>query len=251
MWAMVLIMGFGMAIDPARLGLVVIMLSRRRPIRNLFAFWVGGMLVGIGIAMAVLVLMRDVALAAIQSSASVVNDLRSSVAILSGGGLQITIGVIMLLLAARSVARARAQAGVPVGIADGGMSALAPEERPPNVFARLGVRSQEMLKRDVTWPAFVAGVASSAPPVESLIVLTLIMASRAELTTQFSAFVVFTLGVLAVVEIPLVAYLAMPQKTELLMLRFQDWVRSHRRQISVTILIGVGSLCIFQGVAAL
>ena len=38
-----------MAIDPARLGLAVVMLSRRRPMRNLFAFWVGGMLAGIGV----------------------------------------------------------------------------------------------------------------------------------------------------------------------------------------------------------
>src|ERR1700730_13269078 len=101
MWTMVLLMGFGMAIDPARLGLALVMLSRRRPMVNLFAFWVGGMLAGIGIGLAVLVVMRDIALVALHSAASVANELRPSVVILSGGRLQITIGVIMLLLAAR------------------------------------------------------------------------------------------------------------------------------------------------------
>jgi hypothetical protein len=249
MWTMVLLMGLGMAIDPARLGLALVMLSRRRPMVNLFAFWVGGMLAGIGIGLAVLVVMRDIALVALHSAASMANEVRAF-AFLSGGRLQITIGVIMLMLAARAVARARAQAGVPAAISGGGMSAVALEERPVGPFARLGARTQDMLNCDVVWPAFVVGIASS-PPVESLIALTFIMASGAAIGTQFSAFLVFTLIVLAVIEIPLVGYLAMPQKTEYLMLRVQDWLRSHRRQISLTILTGVGFLFVFQGVAAL
>ena len=108
-----------------------------------------------------------------------------------------------------------------------------------------------MLKRDVAWPAFVVGMASSAPPVETLIALTFIMGSGAGITTQFGAFIVFTLLVLAVVEIPLVGYLAMPQKTAELMLRFQDWVRTYRRQISLSVLVGVGVLFVVQGVAHL
>lgn len=254
MWTMVLLLGLGMAINPARLGLAVVMLSRRRPMLNLFAFWVGGMVAGVGIALAVLVFMRDVALAAIQGVVSAANEFREAVGILAGGRLHIVIGVIMLLLAARMVARARAQVGVPVGpvgVADGGMSALALAQRPPGLVARLEVRTQQMLQGDVVWPAFVVGVASSAPPFESVVALTVIMASGAEIGTQFGAFVVFTLLVLAVIEIPLVAYLAIPQQTQQVMLRFQDWVRSNRRQISLTILIGVGFLFLYQGVTSL
>lgn len=251
MWTMVLLLGLGMAIDPARLGLAVVMLSRRRPMLNLFAFWVGGMVAGVGIALAVLVFMRDVALAAIQGVVSAANEFREAVGILAGGRLHIVIGVIMLLLAARMVARARAQVGVPVGpvgVADGGMSALALAQRPPGLVARLEVRTQQMLQGDVVWPAFVVGVASSA---QSVVALTVIMASGAEIGTQLGAFVVFTLLVLAVIEIPLVAYLAIPQQTQQVMLRFQDWVRSNRRQISLTILIGVGFLFLYQGVTSL
>jgi Sap, sulfolipid-1-addressing protein len=251
MWTMVLLMGFGMAIDPARLGLALVMLSRRRPMVNLFAFWVGGMLAGIGIGLAVLVVMRDLALMVIHSATSMANELRESVVILSGGRLQITIGIIMLLLAARSVARTRARAGIPASISDGGLSTMTLERPPTSLFARLGSRTQEMLDCDVVWPAFVVGVASSAPPAESLIALTFIMASGAAIGTQFSAFIVFTLLVLAVIEIPLVGYLAMPQKTEVLMMQFQNWIRSRRQQISLTVLVGVGFLFLFQGVAAL
>lgn len=232
---MVLLLGLGMAIDPARLGLAVVMLSRRRPMLNLFAFWVGGMVAGVGIALAVLVFMRDVALAAIQGVVSAANEFREAVGILAGGRLHIVIGVIMLLLAARMVARARAQVGG-TGRASGGSRRwnVGPgaSAAPPGLVARLEVRTQQMLQGDVVWPAFVVGVASSAPPFESVVALTVIMASGAEIGTQFGAFVVFTLLVLAVIEIPLVAYLAIPQQTQQVMLRFQDWVRSNRRQIS-------------------
>lgn len=107
-----------------------------------------------------------------------------------------------------------------------------------------------MLQGDVVWPAFVVGVASSAPPFESVVALTVIMASGAEIGTQFGAFVVFTLLVLAVIEIPLVAYLAIPQQTQQVMLRFQDWVRStvgrspHHPD-------RVGFLFLYQGVTSL
>jgi Sap, sulfolipid-1-addressing protein len=249
---MVLLMGVGMAIDPVRLGLAVVMLSRRRPMLNLFAFWVGGMVAGVGLGLAVLVLMRDVAMVAMHYAASTVNDVRSAVAILAGGRLQIAIGMLILLFAARQVIRSRArvgQAAVPVGA--GGMSPVMLEERPTSPFARLGARTQEMLDCDVVWPAFVVGVASSAPPIETVVAFTVIMASGAAIGTQFSAFVVFTLMVLAVIEIPLVGYLAMPQRTEELMLRFQNWVRTYRQQISRTIFVGVGIIFLIQGMAAL
>lgn len=248
-----LLLGLGMAIDPARLGLAVVMLSRRRPMLNLFAFWVGGMVAGVGIALAVLVFMRDVALAAIQGVVSAANEFREAVGILAGGRLHIVIGVIMLLLAARMVARAGAGRGT--GRASGGSRRwnVGPgaSAAPPGLVARLEVRTQQMLQGDVVWPAFVVGVASSAPPFESVVALTVIMASGAEIGTQLGAFVVFTLLVLAVIEIPLVAYLAIPQQTQQVMLRFQDWVRSNRRQISLTILIGVGFLFLYQGVTSL
>lgn len=212
------------------------------------------MLAGIGLGIVSLVFLREFALVAIQSAASKANELRDAVAILSGGRLQITIGVIMLMLAARMVIRARARAGIPVAVADGGYSTLALEERPAppsGPLAWLGARTQAMLNCDVVWPAFVVGVASSAPPFESVVALTVIMASGAEIATQLGAFVVFTLLVLAVIEIPLVGYLTMPEKTQDIMQRLQDWVRTNRPQISLTVCLLAGILFVYQGVTSL
>ncbi|OBF18240.1 hypothetical protein A5725_21425 [Mycobacterium kubicae] len=251
MWQMVVYMGFGMALDPARLGLALVMLSRKRPMANLFAFWLGGIAAAAGVALAVLVVARELAVVVIKTAAAMANHFREATVILSGGRLQIIVGLIVLLMAGRSVARARAQAGIPVAVGSGGTPTMVLEQRARGLMARTSVRMQEMLNCDIVWPAFLVGIATSVPPLESLIALTFIMASGASIGTQVGAFFVFTLLVLAVIEIPLVAHLTVPQRTELVMLRVQNWVRTYRRQITLTILFGVGCIFLAQGVAAL
>jgi hypothetical protein len=251
MWTAVLFLGFGMAIDPVRLGLAVVLMSRRRPLLNLFAFWLGGMAAAIALATAVLVIMRDVALLAIHSAAGAIEDFRSATAIFAGGRLQITLGVIMLLSVAVLSARERAAAAAPARIGAPGTGGVALEDRPPTLFARLGARTQRKLESGFVWSAFGVGAASSTPPVESLVALTVIMASKAALGMQLGAFIVFVLMVLAVIEIPLIGYLVMPDKTEALMLQVQNWMSAYRRQIVQIVLVLVGVIFLVQGVARL
>ncbi len=246
-WAAVLFFGLGTAIDPLRLGLTALVISRPRPLLNLFAFWLGGMTAGIGLATAVLLVMRDVALGAIRDAAALVEDFRSSVVIFSGGRLQITLGVFALLFALILAAREKSRVPVPAGAGP----VLAPEPSAPNAFARLSTRFHGMLERGFVWGAFAVGLGSATPPVECLLVLTIIMASGAAAGAQVSAFVAFTLLVLVLVEIPLVAYLAVPQKTEAVVAVVDRWIRAHRRQITQTMLVVAGIAFIVQGVTKL
>jgi hypothetical protein len=249
--------GLIMATDPIRLGLALVLVTRRRPMLNLLAFWLGGMLAGVFLATAVLVLARDIALPVIQAGVSAITAVRSNVVILSGGRLQLTMGVIMLLsaivLTARRRARERAMAEVTVG----GPSAVALEPRPPGLIARMGARAHSMLDQEgaskygLALPAFVVGLASSAPPIESVAALTIIMASDATIATQFSAFLVFILLVLTVIEIPLLGYLAMPHKTHALMTQLQEWLRVHGHKVTQVLLIFMGCWALFQGVTSL
>ncbi|BBX73785.1 hypothetical protein MSHI_16910 [Mycobacterium shinjukuense] len=248
MWAAVLYIGLVMATDPIRFGLALVLVTRRRPMLNLLAFWLGGLVAGIALAVAVLVVMRDVALTAIQAAASAITEVRSSVVILTGGRLQITVGVIVLMVAANLVARQRTRARVPIPV--GGAGGLAPQPDRPGPIARMGAVTKNMLT-GALWPAFVAGLASSAPPIESVTALTIIMASGAAIGTQVSAFLVFILLVLTVIEIPLVTYLVIPQQTEAAMLRLDNWLRTHRRRITLTMLVVTGAILLVQGVAAL
>ncbi len=247
-----LLMGFGMIMDPMRWGIAAILMMRRQAIRNLLAYWLGGMVAGISVGIAVLVFMHDVALVAIQNIVSTMNGLRSAAGF-DGGRLQITFGVMALLFLAVLVARQRARVGTPVGVGMGGgdASRLAPQSSKSSVFARLAAHTQGMLESGGGWPSFVAGLASTCPPIEGPIVLTVIMASKSELGTQFSAFVVFILLVLVFIEIPLVSYFAAPEKTQALMLHLNAWIHAHRSQILQTSLAVTGVMFLVQGVGRL
>jgi Sap, sulfolipid-1-addressing protein len=258
MWMTVMSIGLIMATDPIRLGLALVLVTRRRPMLNLFAFWLGGVVAGVFVATAVLVLARDIALPVIRSGVAAITEVRSNVAILTGGRLQITMGVIILLsvlvLSARRRARERTLVGVGAGMGEGSDVALEP--RPPSLIARMGARCHGILNQDVAkygliLPAFVVGLASSAPPIETLAALTIIMASGATLGTQFSAFLVFILLVLTVIEIPLIGYLAMPQKTKALMARLQEWLQVYGWKFTQGMFVFMGSWALFQGVTSL
>ena len=97
MWIYVLYMGFALALDPFRLGFALVLTSRRRPMLNLFVFWLGGVAAGVGMALVGLLVLRDVTQTVVKNVMSVIDRVRSSVVILSGGGLQITFGVLLLL----------------------------------------------------------------------------------------------------------------------------------------------------------
>ena len=252
LWGTVLFMGFGLAIDPLRLGFVVAVLSRRRPIVNLLAYWLGGMAAGVGVGLAVLILMRNVALKATHSAVSTLADLRATVGIFTGGRLQITLGVVALLSVAGLSVYGRLRAARPARVSGhGDESAVAVEPRRPTLITRLGALTQNILKRDLIWSSFVFGLGSASPPVETLVLLTIIMASGAALGTQFGAFVVYTVIVLAVIEIPLVCYLAVPEKTQAGMLRLQNVVRIHRRRIFQIAITIAGVACLIQGMGSL
>jgi len=250
MWTLVLFVGLGMAIDPLRLGVVVLLVSRPKPILNLLACWLGGMATGIALGLAVLFGLRDVVLVAINRLASVFAEIRSTVVFLSGGGLQITMGVLALLAVAVPVIRKRARVGASVAAGGHGLD-VASQPRSPGIFARMAAITERILQRGQVWPAFVVGLGSATPPYECIAILAIIMASGASLRTQLSAFLVFTVIVLAVVEIPLIAYLAMPEKTQAMMHYLQNVIRTHRHRITQAALSATGITCMFQGIGSL
>lgn len=255
MWTYVVCIGVGMLIDPMRIGIAAILMSRRQALRTLLAFWGGGVVAGITIGFAVLVLLHDAALAPIEAAVSVINQVRSAVVILEGEQLRITLGVLALTALTIMLVRDRARLAAPVPtpvLVGGGTEAAAPAEAPKqSIMAALGSRIHGMLDSGFMWPAFVVGLMSTFPPIEGPMVLTVIMGSRATAGTQFAAFIVFTLLVLVFIEIPLVSYLIVPQKTEALMLRVNIWITVHRRQIFEVLLAVVGIASLVQGVVSL
>ncbi len=249
MWAYVLMVGIGVFMDPTRLGIAAILMSRRQAMRMLVAYWLGGMVAGISVGIVVLVLFRDLALGTIQNVVASLNEVRSMVGF-TGGRLQIAFGMLALVGFAVMVARQRARVGTPVTVGGGGAPSLTPQ--PSKTFvARMGQRALSMVESGGHWPSFIAGLGSTVPPIEGPVALTLIMASKSELGTQFSAFVVFTLMMLMFIELPILSYLVAPERTQAAMRQLNGWIHGHRLQIMQATLAVSGVLFVAQGVGRL
>jgi hypothetical protein len=243
MWGTVLLVAMMAATDPVRFGIAVLLISRPRPMVNLLAFWLGGMAMGIAVALGALVLLRDFALMVMQT-------VSSAAASSTARYLQVAFGVLALLTAALIAVgfsvRQRAQIPMPCG----GPSALVLQSSTPTAFSRLSARARSALEGGNPWVAFVVGIGSVTPAAEYLMALIAIAASRAAIGTQVSAAVVFTIVVLAVVELPLVIYVATPAKTQAVMLQLHNWVRTRRRRIFAVSLAVMGVMLMATGVGS-
>lgn len=242
MWGLVLFLALGAATDPLRLGMAALLVSRPRPMPNLFVYWLGGIAAGLAAALVVLTLLRDFAL-------TVVQGVSSAAATSTAGQIEIAIGALALssaaLIAFGIPARQRARTLTPSG--DRLTRVLQPST--PTAFSRLSTRAHETLEGGCLWVAFVAGLGSATPPIECLVALTAIAASRAAIGTQLSASVLFTVVILAVIEIPLISSLATPARTQSVMLQLHSWVRAHRRRIFAVMLAVMGASLMIKGLS--
>lgn len=239
MWGAVLVFALAAAQEPVRIGIVVLLISRPRPIHNLLAFWLGLMASGIGAALAALFLLRDFMLPVVR----VVTSAATNPVV---PPIQVALGVLALSIAAMlampSSVRQAAYALVPRD----DPSALALQPKTPTVFSRLSWRN--LLGGGSPGMALVAGL-TNATQLEFFGAMTVILASRAGVGTQVSAALMFTLVAFAVAEIPLVSYLVSPARTQGAVMRLHDWLRTHRRPIFVFTLGAVGVFMVANGVA--
>ena len=68
MCSAVFVLSVLVALDPVRIGIVALVISRPRPMRNLLAFWLGGMVAGVSVALVVLLFLRDFTLPLMRES---------------------------------------------------------------------------------------------------------------------------------------------------------------------------------------
>jgi Sap, sulfolipid-1-addressing protein len=238
MWVTVLVLALWASIDPARLAIGVVLISLPRPLHNLLAYWLGGVAAGIAASLGVLIPPH---------LPMPMEHVTSTIASFTGGYTRIAIGVLTLLIAALVAAGFPAHQHATHG---GAPSAPVLQPTTPTAFSRLTARAHHALEGGDRRVAFVAGLASVIPPVEYLAVLTTIVSSGAPIGTQLSAVVMFTLVVLALCEVALVSYLAMPAKTQAAMVLLHNWVRPHRRRILAVFAAVSGVLLVTTGIDA-
>jgi hypothetical protein len=211
------------------------LISRPRPMLNLLAFWLGGMAAGITVSVVVLLCLRDLSL-------SVMRVMVSAFSSQTVAHIQVTVGVLAVLIAARFWAHQRA----PVPVSSGEASSIAVLQRNAAIGSRqLSIRGR--LEGESLVVPFVAGIGLATPPVEYLAAITVILASTATAAAQVGAALAFTVVAFTVVEIPLIGYLATPAKTLAVVQRLNDWISARRHAIPAVAVGACGVLLVVTG----
>ncbi len=276
MWGTVLFFALVTATEPQRMGIAAILVGLRRPMHNLFAFWVGLMTSSFAFAMLGMFVLRDFLIPFTQF---LENAAKSPLV----PPAQIALGVLAFSIAAAMVVRSARRRPVPVpvpvpvlvpvgassgvgsdpshledGPSDGEVASQRPEValKRPNVFLRalaFGVGRTSwstVLDSGSVKLSFAAGLGTSTSPVEFWGAVLAIIASGATVGTQVSAVLMFMLVGFSIVEVPLVCFLVAPAKTQAVLLRVHRWLRAHHRQIFICILCVAGAMMINGGVSA-
>jgi Sap, sulfolipid-1-addressing protein len=214
MWITLLVMAVAVSLEPFRIGMTVLMLNRPGPALQLMTFLAGGFAMGTAVGLVVLFVLRHTL---------------SGAAHFTLPRVQIVIGVLALLVAAVVIAT----------------------PFPARGMATLSTRARHLMGGSSLWVAGAAGLGIALPSVDYLAALAVIIASGAAPATQVAALLTFNVVAFTLVEIPLVAYLAAPDKTRALMAALNNWIRSHRRRNVAVVLAAVGSVLLAVGIAGL
>jgi Sap-like sulfolipid-1-addressing protein len=233
MWGTVLALALVAGVDPGRIGIALLLFSRRRPVLHLVALWLGGVAVGVVLALGALVGLHDVVL-------GVMDRVEIATSSSTAGQIQIAMGVFALLLAAGIAVgfSLRRPVAVPAG---------APvHQAEPTTIARLSTRALQALRAGPPWITFLVGVGITTD-FRYLAALTVILASGAALGTQVTAAAAYTLVGLAFAEVPLICQMVAPERTGAMMSRVHDWVQARRRAVLGIVVAALGVFLMTTG----
>ena len=218
MWITVLAMAIAVSLEPVRIGLTVLMLTRPRPALQLLAFLCCGFAMGLSVGLVVLFVLRIKLVTATH---------------LTVPRVQVAIGVLALVVSVVLATDLAARLPLPARL----VSASA--------------RARNLPQGNSLWMAAVLGSGIALPSVDYLAVLAVILASGYSAAVQVGALLMFMVVAFALVEIPLVAFLLAPDPTRARVVALHDWIRSRRRRDVAALLAVAGAIMLGIGIAGL
>lgn len=238
-----LVFAIAVNLEPTRIGLLPLLLSRRSPLLQLMAFLIGSMTAAIGFGLAVLFVFDQ-------------NSLGKGAA--TGGKAQVAVGALALVVAAIMTVRgitARRRSRAP----DTVPSDIRPNESETSEAEKIGATSaldkftiavRRILGKGGS-PVFagLVGVGTALPSVDYLAVLLVIATSGKPPTVQVAALLTCLLISSLVVLTPLVGYLIAPGATVAGIDRFSAWTRSRSTLEYAGLLALIGCLLIGLGIS--
>jgi|KBSSwiStaDraftv2_1062776.scaffolds.fasta_scaffold03786_3 hypothetical protein len=284
MWGSLLALGLLLSLHPLRLGVTLIVISRSRPMQNLFAYWLGSLTVCVLFLVIPLFLLHYIP--ALSSFTRVADPATSPTARHVGLGLGVLSLLVAALMLVRSKVRPRGRVSASGGRrrgggADAGSVATQvldddrsnPNDQPDprdqrNPIARLlgqdgdsdlddKSRGRRLVGRirnawesGALWVSFVIGLAVGPSIDGVLVVLAIIVATGSAIGLQISAAATFIVAMLAVEEVILVSNVAAPTRTQAMLRRLHEWAQTHRRKVLIAIFAVVGVSLVIQGIAS-
>ncbi|MUM19292.1 GAP family protein [Mycobacterium sp. CBMA271] len=260
MWGSVLALAALVALNPIRLGITLLVISRRRPVPNLLVYWAGCLLGCIPAVLLPLTLLHVTPM-----FRSFTESAASSPAIRH---VQLGMGLLALVVAALLAAWPRIRRRQPV--ATGNASVLIKDSQTPSLVSRLLGHADDddthgksavgrLLRRTRAaweggslWVAFLIGVMlGGIEPDAGLFLIAILVTSGAATGTQIVVAAVFIVAVLGIVELTLICYLIAPTKTEGAVQVLHDWALTHRRKILVAMCMAAGVSLLIHGLSGI
>ncbi|MBU8808390.1 GAP family protein [Mycolicibacterium goodii] len=263
MWSSVMGLALMGTLNPVRLGVLLLLISRQKPAQNLLAFWIGCLTVSLFLIVGPLLLLHFTPLFDSFSDRLTAPSDKSRFA-----HLQIGIGLFALFVAAAIAARMRLRRRAGAAVAPTGDGLLSSPGTGPGAMAapadapgseesdllrgtsrRLVARARDAWNSGTLWVAFAVGLAMGPAPEIVVVVLAVIATSGATASVQLVAAVAYIAGVLAVVEIALISYVLAPARTEPVLRRLRGWALVHRLHVLVVIFAVVGISSLVRGLS--
>ncbi len=222
------------ALYPTLLAAVVILLAQERPVALLAAYLAGGMLMSVGIGLAIVLVLGG------SSSLSSTSGL-SWGADMAVGGLALLLAVALAsradqrMLERRKARKASKQRAAPP------VEDAAEEEHEP--------WSQRLLAGGSIPLVFFAALAINLPGAAYLIALKDIAAGHHSTGTDVALILLFNVIMFLLAEIPLLGLVFAPEPTNALVERANAWASGHGREIAIGLSAFLGLFLIVRGIA--
>jgi Sap, sulfolipid-1-addressing protein len=227
-----LLLALDAALYPTLLAAVVILLGQQRPVRLLAAYLAGGMLVSVGLGLAIVLALGGSAKFSQSSGLSWGADLAL-------GGLALLAAVALSLRADQRVKRrreARRERKHP-----------RPEPAAEDAEAKRDPWSQRILARGSVPIVFAAALAINLPGAAYLIALKDLATAHHGVAANVALILLFNVIMFALAEVPLLGLIFARERTEAYVERMDRWVSGHGREIAIGLSALFGAFLIVRG----
>ncbi|HME76012.1 MAG TPA: GAP family protein [Mycobacterium sp.] len=250
MWFTVILMAIVAAVDPMRVATIVVILARRRPVRHLVAYLIGGFGVSLIVGAVILFALEGVGVGS-----------RSGIP----AEIEIAVGVLALLAAAlvgsgiADKVRSRRQARrITAGgeDADTTTTTATTSAVPQGIeqlaaFQKLPGPIQKVLRSESAWVGWIAGVAIGMPSAYYLAAIAAILGAGAGVTSSVAALIVFNVIAFMLSEVFLVSFLSAPEATRERVHQLYVWTQDHHRLVVTVLAAIVGVYLLIVGIGKL